>query len=77
MTVVILYALTKGFMDEVAIPQIELYQEELRDFISKRDSKLLNEIEKEARLTESITEQLDKALRSFNQVWFEKRGDVE
>jgi len=77
MTVVILYALTKGFMDEVTISQIELYQEELCDFISKRDFKLLNEIEKEARLSGSITEQLDKALRSFNQVWFEKRGDVE
>jgi F-type H+/Na+-transporting ATPase subunit alpha len=73
-TIVILFALNKGYLDQIPINQIGEYEQSLRSFFNQRESKLLNHLEQEARLTESISIELIKALSAFNQNWFELKG---
>jgi F-type H+-transporting ATPase subunit alpha len=77
MMIVILYALNNGYMDKTPIEQLRTYEQELRAFFTHRENKLLIEIEKEARLTNSITDELDKVLSTFNQHWFETKGEIQ
>lgn len=76
LTVVLLFALNQGYMDDVILPYLQDYQDELLTFFTLREAKLLGEIEKEGRLTEAITDQLEKSLELFNSGWFEKKGDL-
>jgi F-type H+/Na+-transporting ATPase subunit alpha len=73
-TIVILFALNKGYLDQIPINQIGEYEQSLRSYFNQRESKLLNHLEQEARLTESISIELIKALSAFNQNWFELKG---
>jgi F-type H+-transporting ATPase subunit alpha len=73
-TIVILFALNKGYMDHVPYALIEDYEEDLRIYFSKNETKLLNMINKEARLSDEITEQLHHSLLSYNESWNEERG---
>ncbi len=73
-TIVILFALNKGYMDHVPYALIEDYEEDLRIYFSKTETKLLNMINKEARLSDEITEQLHHSLLSYNESWNEERG---
>lgn len=76
MTAAILYALNQGYLDEVDLQKIKDYKSSLSEFVSERETKLINEIENEARLTAAIREQLDRVLQSFKQLWFEKKGET-
>lgn len=75
-SVVILYALNKGYLDQTPISEIEPYQKALMDHYSKVEHKLLNDIDKEARLTDFISEELDQSLSAFNTRWAEKKGEL-
>ena len=74
MTIIILYSLNRGYMDQIPISQIPSYESELRDFVSQKETKLFNNIEKEAELTDSIKEELDRVLNTFYDRWIEKKG---
>ena len=76
-TVVILFALNKGYLDQIPIHQIGEYEQALRSYFNQRESKLLNHLEQEARLTESISIELKNALSAFNQNWFELKGETQ
>jgi F-type H+-transporting ATPase subunit alpha len=76
MTVIILYALNHGYLDDVIPEEIGDYQEQLGTSVFQKELKLLNEIETEGQLTDSITQQMNKVLKMFHEDWFEKRGDV-
>jgi F-type H+-transporting ATPase subunit alpha len=76
-TVVILFALNKGYFDQIPIHQIGEYEQALRSYFNQRESKLLNHLEQEARLTESISIELIKALSAFTQNWFELKGETQ
>ncbi len=73
-TIVLLFALNKGYMDHVPFSLIEDYEEDLRIYFSKNETKLLNIINKEARLSDEITDQLHHLLSSYNEFWNEERG---
>lgn len=73
-TIVILYALNHGYLDQIPTPQIPNYENSLREFVSKNETKLLNNIRKEAKLTEEITQELDRVLTAFYDKWIEKKG---
>ena len=77
MTIVILYALNKGFFDAIPPEQIGDYEQELRSFFTHRESKLLINIDKESHMTESNIEELDNALTAFNHYWVEMKGEIE
>jgi len=74
MTIVILYALNRGFLDEVPISHISVYEQTLRNDFSRKETKLLNEIMKEAFLSSQIITELNQALSSFNQQWNLMKG---
>lgn len=73
-TVVTLYALNHGYMNEVALPKIGAYQDALQTHFVQHESKLLNEIEKDGALTDSIKDQLNKALPRFNAFFMQEEG---
>lgn len=77
MTIVMLYALNKGYFDHIPIDEVVTYEQALREFFNLRDYKLLINIEKELDLTEAITTELDNVLSTFSQHWFEKKGDAQ
>lgn len=77
MTIVILYALNKGYFDPIPVELIGNYEQELRSFFSHRENKLLLNIHKESHLTESIIQDLENALTAFNQYWFEMKGEIK
>ena len=74
LTVVLLYALTNGYLDHVPFPLIHLYQDELESDFPHNESKLLNDINREGALTKEITGDLERALTDFNKDWVEKKG---
>lgn len=76
-TVVILFALNKGYMDEVPLTQIQNYQNKLRRYFPQKEPKLMNDIEKEAQLTEHIEVELNRALTAFNKQLAEEKGEIQ
>jgi len=46
------------------------------DFFSLKELKLLNDIRKVACLSESITQELNRALSEFNMTWTEEKGEI-
>jgi F-type H+-transporting ATPase subunit alpha len=77
MTIVMLYALNKGYFDHIPIDEVVTYEQSLREFFNLRDYKLLINIEKELELTEEITTERNNVLSTFSQHWFEKKGDAQ
>lgn len=76
MTIVALFALNNGFMDQVPVSQITAYQESLSSFLTRRESKLVKDISEEETLTDSTTQELERVLLAFNEVWMEEKGEV-
>ncbi len=74
MMVVLLFGLTRGYMEKIPITQLKSYQEELRDYFPKRESKLLNDINRVGELTQEIIEELGIALTAFYNYWIEQKG---
>jgi F-type H+-transporting ATPase subunit alpha len=72
MTIVVLFALNQGFLDQIPIHQIKQYEQDLRMHFMQRENKLLNHIDKTASLTESISEELGTTLSDFTQHWLDK-----
>lgn len=72
--VVLVYALTKGHMDEIPLPMLNDYQQEMRNYFPKKETKLLNDLNREGELTEEITEELERALTAFKNRWAEEKG---
>jgi len=75
MTITILFALNQGFLDLIPVEQIEDYEKAMIDHFFHKETKLLHEINSEARLTEEITIDLKHALTTFNKIWQEKDGE--
>jgi F-type H+-transporting ATPase subunit alpha len=72
--VVLVYALTKGYMDVIPLPMLNDYQQEMRNYFPKKETKLLNDLNREGELTEEITEELERALTAFKNRWAEEKG---
>ncbi len=77
MTVIVLYALNKGYFDQIHFDQIEEYEQALRSHFSETEKSLLKHIDTEARLTDSITNDLDIALSEYNQNWLTMKGESQ
>jgi len=68
-TIVILFALTKGYLNPIPDQLIGRYEQALRQYFLQHENKLLNEIAKETILTEQITSDLELALNKFTDQW--------
>jgi F-type H+-transporting ATPase subunit alpha len=76
MVVIILYALNKGYLNEISASQIQVYEDGLKNYIDQKETKLLNDINKKGQITESIENELNRVLSHYNNEWFEKKGEI-
>lgn len=76
MTIVVLFALNQGVFDQIPFHQIRQYEQDMRTHFMERENKVLNHIDKTARLTESISEELEITLSDFTQHWLNTKGEI-
>jgi F-type H+-transporting ATPase subunit alpha len=74
-TILVLYALNTGAMEQIPLWQISEYEQELIDYVKSHQNKLLSDIDKEGQITDVIIEELDQVLQNFNQK-FLSEGDI-
>lgn len=69
--VVVLYALTRGFMDDVAVEKVTLWENDFKKFMRSQRNDVLQNIIKEKDLTDEIIVQLEQAIKDFKDVFAE------
>jgi F-type H+-transporting ATPase subunit alpha len=67
--VVVLWAVQKGYVDEVDVEQVKEYQTALTEFLTTRKVELLAKIAKEKALNDALTAELKSVLDEFKQGW--------
>ncbi len=73
-TVVLLYALNQGFLEEIPIERSQNYEQRLLSNLKRKETKVLEDIEKETYLTSQIQTDLTRVLSEFNQQWHQTKG---
>ncbi len=74
-TILILFALTNGFIDGISFEELRLYEKDLVEYFSRKEKLLLRDIDKEGILTDKINNELKQALTAFNHHWSEVKGE--
>ena len=69
----VLYAGTKGYLDTVEVSDISQYESEILTFVNHEDPDLMNEVNKEAKLTDEIDKRLKSVCEKFAKVF--KKGE--
>jgi F-type H+/Na+-transporting ATPase subunit alpha len=64
-TIMIVYAGMNGYADDVPVPKIAAYEEQLFTFIDSKYPKLYDAIEAEKKLDDKLTAEIKKALEEF------------
>ncbi len=67
--VVILYALTNGHLDNVAVEKVKKWEEDFHKFMKTEKKESLNKIVKVKELTEEIAKELDGAIGKFKEIY--------
>ena len=67
--VVVLYALTQGFMDDVAIEKIKEFEEKLAEYAERNAKKFLAQIREKKMWEESGEAELKKVIQDFKTSW--------
>ena len=65
--VVTLYALTRGYMDDVPVEKIKEFEEKLADYAERNAKKFYKEINEKEMWTEAGEEELKKVMGDFKQ----------
>jgi F-type H+-transporting ATPase subunit alpha len=63
--VCVIYAGTKGYLDEIEVKQIGRFEQELLGFLRGNHTALLDEVREKRELTEELEQQLKDALNTF------------
>ena len=71
----IIYAGTNGFFDEIAVPDVRAAQDELVKFMATRFGNLLTAIKEKKTLDDAIKNDLNAALKEFQQHFKSMKGD--
>ncbi len=64
--VVVLYALTQGFMDDVAVEHVSQWEQEFCQFMRSQHKNVLDDIVVQKELTDDIVKNMEKAITDFN-----------
>ena len=70
--VILFYALTKGFMDEVKPEAVAQYAHDLLVYVHNHAGLPADQIRIHRRLTEEIDDELVRELEAFNEIWKKK-----
>ena len=65
--VMVLYALTNGFLDNVPVPQVRRWQSEFRSFMSTAHPAIAKSVEEKKDIVKETEDQLKSAIAAFNQ----------
>lgn len=63
--VISIWAVTNGFLDDVAIENVGRFEKELHAYIKRSQTKLVTTLESGAKVNEDIAKELEKALKNF------------
>ena len=63
--VISMYAATRGFMDEIAVPSVPKFEREMLDYLNASESDLVNTIKDKKALDKDIEAKLGEALEAF------------
>ncbi|MFN3505373.1 MAG: F0F1 ATP synthase subunit alpha [Caldimicrobium sp.] len=74
--VCILFAGTRGFLDEMPLEVLSQYERELYDFIEKKYPEIYQEIREKKEISAELDEKMRKALSEFNEE-FKKANNIE
>ncbi len=72
--VVVLYAGTQGYFDEIAVPDIRAAQDELQKFMETRYGTVLSMIKDKKTLDDAVKNELNAALKEFQQHFKSMKG---
>jgi F-type H+-transporting ATPase subunit alpha len=67
--VVVLYALTRGYLDEIPAEKILIWEEEFLTYMHAQGRDIMKEIEKEQKITEELEETLKKHIKDFQEIY--------
>lgn len=67
--VVVIFAGTNGYMDQLPNTQVTRYKSELLEFFKQKHSDILPQIKAEKRLTDALTQDIKKALDEFKAIF--------
>jgi F-type H+-transporting ATPase subunit alpha len=65
--VAILYALTNGFVDEVAVEKVRKWEADFHKYLNTQQKKFMQELSGKKELTEEIVGKLEKAIKEFKE----------
>jgi F-type H+-transporting ATPase subunit alpha len=67
--IAILFALTQGYLDDVAVEEVGAWESKLHDFLTNQKAELLGTIKEKGEVTDDIASQLDLAIKEFEQTY--------
>jgi len=67
--VMILYAGTRGYLDEIEVKNIRRWETEFRMFLSEKHPKLLDELETNTSIEEKLERQITSAIDQFSKIF--------
>jgi F-type H+-transporting ATPase subunit alpha len=67
--VVVIWAATKGYTDDVAVEDVRSFESELLKFVENARADLLHSIREKKSLTDDITKELETLLKDFKDTW--------
>jgi len=70
--VLVIWAATKGYVDDIAIENVRKFESELLQFVENSHPSLLQSIREKKALTEEITADLKQVLQDFKELWKER-----
>ncbi|EKD62376.1 MAG: F0F1 ATP synthase subunit alpha, partial [uncultured bacterium] len=72
--VVILYTVTSGSLDDIAIDKIIVFQESFMQFITDRKSKIVRDIADSGEFSDGTKKDLDEAIAEFKEKIWKTQG---
>jgi F-type H+-transporting ATPase subunit alpha len=70
--VLVIWAATKGYVDDIAIEDVRKFEAELLQFVENSHPSLLQSIREKKALTDEITADLKQVLQDFKEIWKER-----
>ncbi len=68
----IIYVATKGHLDDMPIEKIQLFEQGFHKFVAEKYPDVVNDLEKQKELTDSVAQRLDRAAGEFKAAFLKK-----
>jgi F-type H+/Na+-transporting ATPase subunit alpha len=72
--VLIIFAGTNGYVDDLPVDRIRQFEEELYEYLDRQETSVLNDIAKEKKLSDAITDAMKSTLSEFKSRFIERHN---